>query len=94
MTVIVLDNEVVGMTGAQPTLLPSSRLKPLLLGLGVDPEHCHVLDAHPRRTAANAEVIRRELQHPGVSVIVAVRVCVEAARTRKTASRKGAEVVA
>lgn len=94
MTVIVLDNEVVGMTGAQPTLLPSSRLKPLLLGLGVDPEHCHVLDAHPRRTAANAEVIRRELQHPGVSVIVAVRVCVEAARTRKTASRKGEEVVA
>ena len=73
MTVVILDNEVVAMTGAQPTLLPSSRLPPLLLGLGVDPDHCHVIDAHPRRTTQNAAVIRRELEHPGLSVIVAVR---------------------
>lgn len=87
MTLIIVDNEVVGMTGAQPTLLNSSRLEPLILGLGVDPAHCHVLDAHPRHTEANAAVIRRELDHPGLSVIVAVRVCVEAARARKTAAR-------
>ncbi len=87
MTLIIVDNEVAGMTGAQPTLLNSSRLEPLILGLGVDPDHCHVLDAHPRRTNANAEVIRRELDHPGLSVIVTVRVCVEASRARKSAAR-------
>jgi indolepyruvate ferredoxin oxidoreductase alpha subunit len=92
MTVVILDNEVVAMTGAQPTLLPSSRLQPLLLGLGVDPEHCHVIDAHPRRTAKNAALIRRELEHPGLSVIVAVRVCVEAARAKKAGAKKGEEV--
>jgi TPP-dependent indolepyruvate ferredoxin oxidoreductase alpha subunit len=27
MTVVILDNEAVGMTGAQPTILPSSRLQ-------------------------------------------------------------------
>lgn len=87
MTLMIVDNEVVGMTGAQPTLLSSSRLKPLILGLGVDPAHCHVIDAHPRHTGANAALIRRELEHPGLSVIVAVRVCVEAARARKSAAR-------
>ncbi len=87
MTLIIVDNEVVGMTGAQPTLLNSSRLEPLILGLGVDPAHCHVLDAHPKHAANNAAVIRRELDHPGLSVIVAVRVCVEAARAKKSAAR-------
>lgn len=90
MTLLILDNEVVAMTGAQPTLLPSSRLKPLLLGLGVDERHCHVIDAHPRRTAENASVIRRELEHPGLSVVVAVRECVEAARGRKAAAKRAA----
>jgi indolepyruvate ferredoxin oxidoreductase alpha subunit len=94
MTLVIVDNEVVGMTGAQPTLLNSSRLEPLVLGLGVDPAHCHVLDAHPRHTAHNSDVIRRELAHPGLSVIIAVRVCVEAARARKSAARAGEGVPA
>ena len=88
MTVVILDNGVVAMTGAQPTLLPSARLQPLLVGLGVPPERCHVIDAHPRRTKENAAVIRRELEHPGLSVIVAVRACVEAARATKAASHE------
>jgi hypothetical protein len=32
-----------------------------------------------------AMLIRREVAHPGLSVIVGVRECVEAARTRKRA---------
>jgi indolepyruvate ferredoxin oxidoreductase alpha subunit len=83
MTLIIADNEVVAMTGAQPTLLPSSRLRPLLIGLGVDPDHCPVIDAHPRQLEHNTAVIRRELEHPGLSVVIAVRACVEAARARK-----------
>ncbi|MBP8274541.1 MAG: indolepyruvate ferredoxin oxidoreductase, partial [Acidobacteria bacterium] len=92
MTVVILDNEVVAMTGAQPTKLPSSRLKPLLLGLGVNEAHCHVVSAHPRQHDANTEIVRRELQHPGLSVIVAVRECVEAVRARKAVAKRSVEV--
>lgn len=89
MTVIIADNEVVAMTGAQPTLVPSSRLRPLLLGLGVDEAHCHVLDARPKQADANTAVIRRELAHHGLSVIVAVRECVESVRAKHKRSREG-----
>jgi hypothetical protein len=77
------------MTGAQPTLLPSSRLHPLVLGLGVDPAHCQRIDVHPRRKAENAAIIRRELEHHGLSVIIAARPCIEAAKARKMYGSEG-----
>ena len=83
MTVIILDNEVVAMTGGQPTRLASTRLAPLLLGLGVRPEHLHVLEAHPKQAEANVDVLRAELDHRGLSVLVTVRECIETARRKK-----------
>ncbi|HSK09234.1 MAG TPA: thiamine pyrophosphate-dependent enzyme [Vicinamibacterales bacterium] len=83
MTLIVLDNGTTAMTGGQPTILASSRLQPLILGVGVDPGHFHVIEAHRRHTAANREIIHRELAHPGLSVIVAVRECIETLKTKK-----------
>ena len=85
MTLVILDNGTVGMTGGQPTMLPSSRLRELVLGTGVDPGHLHVLDAHPRRTDHNAEVLEREFAHQGLSVVILVRECLETARTHKKA---------
>jgi indolepyruvate ferredoxin oxidoreductase alpha subunit len=90
MTLVILDNETVGMTGGQPTLLPSSRMKDLVLGLGVDPVHCHVLSAHPRQTDQNADILRREFDHHGLSVVILVRECIETARTKKQAAKAGA----
>jgi len=87
MTLVILDNETVGMTGGQPTMLPSSRLKDLILGVGVDPAHFHVLDAHPRRTAENTEVLKEELAHEGLSVVILFRECIETAKTRRQAAR-------
>ncbi len=83
MTLVILDNEVVAMTGGQPTLLPSSRIEPLLRGLGVDPDHLHVVQAHPRQVDAIADLIRRELEHRGLSVVIGVRECLETAKTKK-----------
>jgi indolepyruvate ferredoxin oxidoreductase alpha subunit len=85
MTVIIADNEVVAMTGGQPTALPSSRMEPLLRGLGVNPEHLHILETHPKTVERNAEILRREIEYPGLSVIVTVRECIETARDRKRA---------
>ena len=82
MTVLLLDNQSTAMTGGQDPLVPSTRLLDIVLGLGVPPAHCHVVDAHPRRVAANAELLRREIAHPGLSVVIAVRECKEVARRR------------
>ena len=91
MTLIILDNEVVAMTGGQPSLVPSSRFEGLLRGLGVDAEHLHVITAHPRQVEQNSAIIRRELAHRGLSVIVGVRECLETARAKR---QKAPEAVA
>ncbi len=85
MTLIILDNETTAMTGGQPTILPRTRIEQLVLGLGVDPAHCHVITAHHQDTEKNREVIRKEVEHPGLSVIIAVRECIETIRVKKQA---------
>jgi indolepyruvate ferredoxin oxidoreductase alpha subunit len=82
MTLVIVDNETIAMTGGQPTVLPPSRLEGVVRGLGVDPAHVHVLEAHHRHTAANAAVLRREIEHHGLSVVIMVRECIETAAIR------------
>jgi indolepyruvate ferredoxin oxidoreductase alpha subunit len=87
MTVLILDNETVAMTGLQPTVLPHSRLESVVLGVGVDPDHVHVVDVHPRRLAELEDVLSREIEHQGVSVVIAVRECIEKAKHDRRAGR-------
>jgi len=77
MTILILDNETVAMTGAQPTALPPSRLEGLLLGLGVPREHLQIFNIHPKKIDEFSALIKKELDHPGLSVLVAVRPCLE-----------------
>ena len=86
MTLIILDNEVVAMTGGQPTVVPSSRIEPLLAGLGVPRGHLRVVRAHPRLVPEIAAVITQEVAHRGLSVVVGVRECVEAVRARRASA--------
>lgn len=83
MTVLILDNQTVAMTGAQPTIVPSERLEPIVLGLGADPRHCHTVQSHPKQVDRIAAVLRGEIEHRGLSVVIAHRECLEAARKRK-----------
>jgi len=83
MTVIILDNQTVGMTGGQATILPDSKIESVVLGLGIDPDHLHVLSAHPKQNERNAEIIHREINHKGLSVIITVRECLETLRRKK-----------
>lgn len=80
LTVLILDNHTVAMTGAQPTLVPSERLPDIIRGLGVDPDHLHVLRASRKGEADLIATIELELNHPGVSVVIAERECIEAAK--------------
>jgi indolepyruvate ferredoxin oxidoreductase alpha subunit len=85
MTLIIADNGTVAMTGTQPTILPQPQIEQLVLGAGVDPAHFHVLSAHPKQVEKNAEIIKTEVDYRGLSVIIARRECLEAARD----ARKG-----
>jgi indolepyruvate ferredoxin oxidoreductase alpha subunit len=77
MTVLILDNRTIAMTGLQDTVVPDSRLEPILAGIGVDPAHLHVVETSPRTVEELAVLLRKEMGHAGLSVIVAVRECVE-----------------
>jgi indolepyruvate ferredoxin oxidoreductase alpha subunit len=90
MTLLILDNETVAMTGLQPTVLPEGRLYPIIEGLGVDPEHVHTVDVTPRGVDELAGLILKEIEHPGLSVIVAVRECIEATKMHRR-ERRAAE---
>jgi len=88
MTLIILDNETVGMTGGQPTILPSSRLEKVVLGIGVEPEHLRIITAHRKFTDENSRIIREEVEYNGLSVVIAVRECVETAKRHKKSGGK------
>jgi indolepyruvate ferredoxin oxidoreductase alpha subunit len=92
MTLLILDNEVVGMTGGQETLVPSSSLYEVILGLGVDPDHVHVVEASPKKSKENADLLRREMDHRGLSVVLAVRECLQTIKRKRKV--KAAEVPA
>ncbi|MBK8974862.1 MAG: indolepyruvate ferredoxin oxidoreductase [Planctomycetes bacterium] len=90
MTLLILDNQTVAMTGTQPTVLSDARLGPVITGLGVPPEHCHVVHAHPKHRHEFAELVKREVAHQGLSVIVVQRECIVAARRHKEERRQQA----
>jgi indolepyruvate ferredoxin oxidoreductase alpha subunit len=88
ITVIVADNATTGMTGGQMSMTCGDSLLNILEGLGVNKDHFHVLEAHKSAKETNYEIFMKELAHDGLSVIVAARECIQAARRRKKAEKK------
>jgi indolepyruvate ferredoxin oxidoreductase alpha subunit len=84
LTIIILDNSIVAMTGCQPTMVPSGRLRALVLGTGLDPDHLLELEAKKPLLEENAAKLQREVEYRGLSVVIFRRECLEAARKRKT----------
>jgi indolepyruvate ferredoxin oxidoreductase alpha subunit len=84
MTVIILDNSVVAMTGCQETIIPSEKLAALILGLGIKPEHFLELEAKPNLIEENAARLKEEMEYRGLSVVIFKRECLEAFRKRRT----------
>ncbi len=78
ITVLVLDNDTVGMTGTQRSMATGSTLDRIIEGSGVDPEHIRIIEPLPRKHEENVQVFREELHYKGPSVIIARRPCIEA----------------
>jgi indolepyruvate ferredoxin oxidoreductase alpha subunit len=77
MVLIILDNDITAMTGRQESACTGEKLVRLLLGLGVPEAHLRRIRPHPKDHAANVAVLREEIEHPGLSVILAVRPCIQ-----------------
>jgi len=83
MTVIILDNSTVAMTGCQPTIVPSGNLVNLILGCGVKREHLLELEAKKQFLEENTAKLKAEIEHRGLSVVIFKRECLEAFRKNK-----------
>jgi indolepyruvate ferredoxin oxidoreductase alpha subunit len=83
MTVFVLDNATVAMTGGQATMAAGEELLDLLRGLGVNRDHLRVIEPLAKYHEQNVAVISQELKHPGLSVVVARRPCIQIKKPKK-----------
>jgi indolepyruvate ferredoxin oxidoreductase alpha subunit len=88
--VFILDNAIVAMTGGQPTTVSDESVVNLLAGLGVNRKHIRVINPVPQKKAENLAIVREELAHEGLSVIVARRACVRYAKEIKEHQRERA----
>ncbi|MFH1017061.1 MAG: thiamine pyrophosphate-dependent enzyme [Pseudomonadota bacterium] len=85
MTVVILDNATVAMTGTQPSAATGAALLAILKGLGVREDHVVTMEPLPKNHSTNVEIFKRELAHDGLSVIVAQRECLEVRKKQRTA---------
>lgn len=85
ITVFILDNAIVAMTGGQETMAAGQQLIDLLRGLAVPPEHLHVLEPLSKNHEQNVALITQAINHRGLSVIVAQRECIHNRRKAKAA---------
>jgi indolepyruvate ferredoxin oxidoreductase alpha subunit len=93
MTVIILDNATVGMTGGQEVFATGDDFPRLLKGLGVREDHLFQFEPLKKNHEENTELLRRELNHRGLSVLVAHRACIQLKR-KLAATKKTAEPAA
>ncbi len=84
MTVIILDNATTAMTGGQPTYGSGPGLIRLIEGLGVAKEHIRTIEPLPKNHETNVRIIKEEIGYSGLSVLVAVRECVQEQRKRRS----------
>jgi indolepyruvate ferredoxin oxidoreductase, alpha subunit len=84
----ILDNSIVAMTGGQPTNMHDDEMVDLVAGLGVKREHIRVIVPLPQRKIENVRIVREELAHKGLSVIIARRACVRYTKEIKQYQRE------
>jgi indolepyruvate ferredoxin oxidoreductase alpha subunit len=87
VTIIISDNESTSMTGGQESSA-RGRLETICSGIGVDPAHLRVLLPVPKNHQELCDILRQEIDYPGVSVIIPRRVCIQkAARDKKKTNK-------
>jgi indolepyruvate ferredoxin oxidoreductase alpha subunit len=84
MTVMIMDNATVAMTGGQPTFSSGDKLVKLIEGIGVEKDHIRTILPLPKNLEENVRIIKEEIDYHGLSVIIAARECVQQARKKRS----------
>ncbi|WP_243322846.1 thiamine pyrophosphate-dependent enzyme [Geothrix sp. SG200] len=79
VTVVILDNRVVGMTGQQPSQA-LDQVERMVRGMGIADDQLQVLLPVPKQHEANVAAMVAALRHPGPSVVVFRRECIQSIR--------------
>lgn len=82
ITIIISDNSTTGMTGGQQSQA-TGRLEQICEGIGVEHEHIRVLVPLRKNHDENVIIMKEEFEYNGVSVIIAIRECIQTAGKRK-----------
>ena len=80
ITVLILDNGTTAMTGFQDSMTTGDDLVRVVKGLGVPEEHLHLMTPHRKNHEENVALVRRAVEHEGLSVVIARRECIQTAR--------------
>jgi len=75
------------MTGAQDSAA-SGRIADICKGIGVAEDHLILITPLHKNLQNNIDLIRKEINHQGVSVILAQRPCVQLPKVKKDLLRK------
>ena len=94
VTVLILDNATTAMTGIQDSLLCGDGLVDALAGLGISREHIHVVEPIHKAHDDNVALIRRAVEHKGLSVVIPRRACIHVHRKEKSQAAKRAAAAA
>jgi indolepyruvate ferredoxin oxidoreductase alpha subunit len=81
VVIIISDNETTGMTGGQDSPA-TGHIHAICQGIGVHPNHLHEIVPLKKNYEEMKNIIREEIEYPGVSVIVPCRECIQT-RARK-----------
>ena len=92
ITVIISDNSAVAMTGAQDSAA-SGRLINICKGIGVNKDHLKIITPLHKNLDKNIDLIRKEINYKGVSVVIAQRPCVQLSKEKKDQIKKLKQVV-
>jgi len=91
ITVVILDNGTVAMTGGQ-TSSATGKIEKICEALGVEQEHIIVLNPIPKNHEENMLTFKREIEYEGVSVIIPRRECIVTAAKRLRIEKKNKEL--
>ncbi len=86
ITVMILDNETTAMTGGQNSNA-HGKIEDICIGLGVDKKHIHIMNPIQKNHDENMDIIKKELEYEGVSVIIPRRECLQTIATRIRAEK-------
>jgi indolepyruvate ferredoxin oxidoreductase, alpha subunit len=92
ITVIILDNATTAMTGGQDSAA-FGKIEDICKGIGVAEEHIIILNPSPKNHEENLEIMKRELDYQGVSVIIPRRECIQTATRNLKDAKKAKEKI-